>query len=179
VRKLDPAGAPLAALVSNLPWGGVAWSQTGDQLALSSPAGTVVEALNLDGQAFAPALLALGREGQLVRNDMAWAPGAPARWLAFQVPGERRSQQTLSLWSVTSKKALPVELGDQSTQTFAWSPDGRDLVLQSFSPGGAPANPARLLLQRVTEAALGPHWIVVGPDLPEASLGGDLFAFQP
>lgn len=179
VRKLDPAGAPVAAHVSNLPWGGVVWSQTGDQLALSSPAGTVVEALNVDGQAFAPQLLALGREGQLVRNNMAWAPGAPARWLAFQVPGERRSQQTLSLFSVTSKKAFPVELGDRSAQSFAWSPDGRDLALQTYVPGGAPATPARLLLQRVAEAALGPQWTVVGPDLPDAELGGDLFLFQP
>jgi hypothetical protein len=179
VRKLDPAGAPVAAHVSNLPWGGVVWSQTGDQLALASPAGTVVEALNLDGQAFAPQLLALGREGQLVRNNLAWAPGAPARWLAFQVPGERRLQQTLSLWSVTSKKAFSVELGDQSAQSFAWSPDGRDLVLQSYSPAGVPATPARLVVQRVAEAALGPHWTVVGPDLPEIDLGGDLFVFQP
>ncbi|MEY4514611.1 MAG: Eukaryotic translation initiation factor eIF2A [Pseudomonadota bacterium] len=179
VRKLDPTGSPVPAHVSNLPWGGVVWSETGDQLALSSPAGTVVEALNLDAQPFAPQLLALGREGQFLRTTMAWAPGVPARWLAFHVPGERRAQQTLSLWSVVSKKAVLVELGDQSAQSFAWSPDGRDLMLQSYDPGGAAASPARLLLQRVSEGALGSQWIVVGPDLPQRDLTGDLFSFQP
>jgi hypothetical protein len=52
-------------------------------------------------------------------------------------------------------------------------------MLQSYDPGGAAASPARLLLQRVSEGALGSQWIVVGPDLPQRDLTGDLFSFQP
>jgi hypothetical protein len=179
VRKLDATGAPVPAHVSNVPWGDLVWSQTGDQLALSSPAGTTIEALNFDGQAFVPQLLALGHANQFLRTTLTWAPGAPARWLAFHAPGARPAQRSLSLWSVASKKAFPLELGDLSAQAYAWAPDGRDLVLQSYYPGGAAATPARLLLQRVGEGALGAQWIVVGPDLPEVDSDVPLFAFQP
>jgi len=180
VRKLDPAAMPLPAQVSNLAWGSVAWSQTGDQLALASPAGTLVEALNLDGSPFVPQLVSLGREGQFVAASLAWAPGVPARWLAFHEVGRGAGEKGLSLWSNTQKTKFPLESRGLSFHSFVWSPDGRDLVLHGYYPGGGTAAPpASLLVLRVADGALGAQWIVVGPDLPELDLAGDLFYFQP
>lgn len=178
VRKLS-ADAPAPVQLADRSPASAVWSQDGARLALGLVDSSLT-AYTTDGQLLDPRTISPVSWGGLAEDmQLAWAPGSPARWLAFSELAALPSQErTVHLWSASSMARHVVDSGALRPRGFQWSADGRDLAVLAVSPE-AELGSETLLVQRVGTEPLAAPWPVVGAKPASTGLPDDIFAFQP
>ncbi|HET9234837.1 MAG TPA: hypothetical protein VFP10_11910, partial [Candidatus Eisenbacteria bacterium] len=149
------------------------WAGTGDQLLLHSDAAPWLINVALDGGKFTRRLVTDGTLTTGVDTVVGWNPNGRSDWLAY-IAGPSPTSERYEhprLWHRPTGATHHVPLGDESPWRWAWSPDGRYLIVEAEPISGD----GTYYVQEVRDGQLGSAWTI--PDLAPSEGGDSLWPY--
>ena len=146
------------------------WAGSGDQLLLHSEAEPWLVNVALDGKSFTRRFVAGAAVTTGVDIVFGWSPSGGSDWLGYLASPSLGNEHYghPRLWHRETGVSYDLSLGNDDALGWAWSPDGRYLIVEGEPVSGNGA----FYVQEVFAGGLGKSWRM--EDLVPAESGGPL-----
>lgn len=113
----------------------LSWAGTGDQLLLLAPSEPWLVNVELDGGDLTSRFVTEGTDTkdvyEVVDRAPIWNPSGRANWIVYVATLETLSDARPRLWNRETGASYDAYTGGESADNFAWSPDGRYLLVRT------------------------------------------------